>query len=129
MPANGNDDDNDNDDNIVFTIKDTKLYVPEVILSARDNQKLSKLLRKGFERHVYWNEYKKENKKQQMNIVTFSNHILLEVIDCLFWLIQVKMQILKDLQREDIIYQKNLLTVITLSLIEKTFMTKQLILI
>ena len=65
MPANGNDDDNDNDDNIVFTIKDTKLYVPEVILSARDNQKLSKLLRKGFERHVYWNEYKKENKKQQ----------------------------------------------------------------
>ena len=64
-----------------------------------------------------------------MNIVTFSNHILLEVIDCLFWLIQVKMQILKDLQREDIIYQKNLLIVITLSLIEKTFMTKQLILI
>ena len=27
-------------------------------MSARDNQKLSKLLSKGFERSVYWNEYK-----------------------------------------------------------------------
>ena len=52
--ANGNSDDN----NIVFNIKDTKLYVPVVTLLARDNQKVSKLLRKGFERSVYWNEYK-----------------------------------------------------------------------
>ena len=51
--ANGNNDDN----NISFTIKDTKLYVPEVTLSTRDNQKLSKLLSKGFERSVYLNEY------------------------------------------------------------------------
>ena len=43
--ANGNNDDN----NIIFTIKDTNLYVPVVNLSARDNQKLSKLLSKGFE--------------------------------------------------------------------------------
>ena len=46
-----------NSNNIIFTIKDTKLY-PVVILSARDNQKLSKLLSKGFERSVFWNEYK-----------------------------------------------------------------------
>ena len=46
--VNGN-----NDDNIIFTIKDTKLYVPVVTLSARGNQKLSKLLSKGFERPVY----------------------------------------------------------------------------
>ena len=39
--ANGN-----NDDNIIFTNKDTKLYVPVITLSARDNQTLSKLLRK-----------------------------------------------------------------------------------
>ena len=39
--------------NRTFTIKDTKLYVPVVILSARDNQKLSKLLSKVFERSVY----------------------------------------------------------------------------
>ena len=31
------------DDKIIFTIKDTKLYVPVVTLSTRDNQKLSKL--------------------------------------------------------------------------------------
>ena len=31
---------NDNDNNIIFTIKDTKLYVPLVILSAKDYQKL-----------------------------------------------------------------------------------------
>ena len=36
--SNGN-----NDDNIIFTIKETKLYVPVVHLSARDNQILSKL--------------------------------------------------------------------------------------
>ena len=42
--------------NIIFTIKDTKLYVPVVTLSARDNQNLSKLLSNGFERSVYWNE-------------------------------------------------------------------------
>ena len=57
MSAAGNDvNDNVNDDansnNIIFTIKDTKLYVPVVILSTRDNQKLSKLLSKGFERSV-----------------------------------------------------------------------------
>ena len=52
--GNGNNDDN----NIIFTIKDTKLYVPVVTLSARDNRKLSKLLSNGFERSVYWNKYK-----------------------------------------------------------------------
>ena len=46
--VNGN-----NDDDIIFTIKDTKLYVSVSTLSARDNKKLSKLLRKGFERSVY----------------------------------------------------------------------------
>ena len=45
---NGNNDDN----NIIFSIKDTKLYVSVVTLSARDNQKLSKFLHKGYERSV-----------------------------------------------------------------------------
>ena len=44
--------------NIIFTIKDTKLYVPAVALTATDNQKLLRLCIKGFERSVYWNEYK-----------------------------------------------------------------------
>ena len=46
---------NANPNNIIFTIKDTKFYVPVVTLSPRDNKKLSKLLSKGFERSVYWN--------------------------------------------------------------------------
>ena len=37
---NDNVNDNDNTNNIFFTIKDTKLYIPVIILSARDNQKL-----------------------------------------------------------------------------------------
>ena len=59
MSAAGADNANDtvNDDvyvnNIIFTINDTKLFLPTVTLSARDSQKLSKLLRKGFERSVY----------------------------------------------------------------------------
>ena len=38
-----------NANNIIFTIKDIKLYVPIVTLSAKENQKLWKLLSKGFE--------------------------------------------------------------------------------
>ena len=56
--VNDNVNDNLNGNDITFTIKDTKLYVPVVTLTARGNQKLSKLLRKGFERSIYWNEYK-----------------------------------------------------------------------
>ena len=45
---------------------DTKLCVPLVTLSTIENQKVSKLLSKGAERSVYWNEYKtkRENKKK-----------------------------------------------------------------
>ena len=45
----GTDNVNGNNDTI-FTIKDTKLYVPVVTLSERDNQKISKRLSKGFEK-------------------------------------------------------------------------------
>ena len=47
----GNENDNIDDDSTVkdiFAVKDTKLYVPVVTLSAKDNQKLLKLLSKGF---------------------------------------------------------------------------------
>ena len=52
MSVAGNENDiynNDNADNITFTIKYEKSYVSVVTLSARDNQELSKLLRKGYE--------------------------------------------------------------------------------
>ena len=39
IAGNENDNNNDNANNIIFTIKDTKLYVPVVTLSAPDNQR------------------------------------------------------------------------------------------
>ena len=53
----GADNVNKDPDNINFTIKNKKLYASVVILSARDNQKLSKLLSREFEGSLHWNEY------------------------------------------------------------------------
>ena len=58
--TDGNHDDND----IIFPIEGTKLYVPVVTLLATKNQKLSKLLSKGFERSVYWDECKTKSEKK-----------------------------------------------------------------
>ena len=44
---------NNDDDTIIFTMEDTKLYVPVVTFSTRDNQKLSKIRTKEFERSVF----------------------------------------------------------------------------
>ena len=41
----------------IFKITNTKLYVPIVTLSSKDNVKLVKLLEEGFNRPVHWNEY------------------------------------------------------------------------
>ena len=50
---------------IIFSLsKAQTLYVLVVTLSARDNQKLSNLLSKRFERSVYWNEYKTKNENR-----------------------------------------------------------------
>ena len=40
-----------------FKIINTKLYVPIVTLSSKDNAKLVKLLQGWFSRPVYWNEH------------------------------------------------------------------------
>ena len=64
LSAAGNENVNNIDsNNIIFTMKDTTLYLLVVTLSARDIQKQSKLLSKGFERSVYWNEYKRKKKE------------------------------------------------------------------
>ena len=44
-------------DSATFKITDAKLYVLIVTLLIEDNAKLSKLLREGFKRSVYWNKY------------------------------------------------------------------------
>ena len=40
-----------------FTIPETNLYVPVVILSTQDNAKLLPLLKSGFKRTISWNKY------------------------------------------------------------------------
>ena len=57
---------------ILVLLSNTNFYVPFVTLSAKDNQKLTKLLTKGFERSVYWNGY---NKKERMRIQQMSTDI------------------------------------------------------
>ena len=42
------------DGNSVFTITDTKLYVPIVTLKTEDNTKLSKLVSEGFKNLFKW---------------------------------------------------------------------------
>ena len=46
------------ENNAVFVIGDTKLYVPVVTLSKEDNKDFIEQQNKGFQRSIYWNEYK-----------------------------------------------------------------------
>ena len=62
MSRAGIDINNANTNNIIRTIKDTKLYVCVVTLSVRENQRLLKFL--SNERWVYWNEYKTESENE-----------------------------------------------------------------
>ena len=42
---------------VSFMITNTKLYVPVVTLSTKDNTNLIKQLNEGFKRTIYWNQY------------------------------------------------------------------------
>ena len=42
---------------VSFMITNTKLYVPAVTLSTKDNNNLTKQLNHGFKRSIYWNQY------------------------------------------------------------------------
>ena len=45
--------DNSNSNYIIFTIKETDLYVPVVTFSIKDNKKLPKFISQRFDRQVY----------------------------------------------------------------------------
>ena len=45
-------------DNAVFIINDIKLYVTVVTLPKEDNKDFIEQQNKGFQRSIYWNEYK-----------------------------------------------------------------------
>ena len=56
------------DQEATFTITDTKLYVPVVTLSTKDNVKLLKQLESSFERTINWNKYQSKITEQVQNI-------------------------------------------------------------
>ena len=55
-----------------FKITSTKLYVPIVTLSTKDNVSLTKQLNEGFKRPVYWNEYKSKTETKEANDQTLT---------------------------------------------------------
>ena len=44
--------------NLTFTTTNTKLYIPVVTLSTKDNGRLLEQLKSGFKRIINWNKYK-----------------------------------------------------------------------
>ena len=59
----------------VFIINDTKLYVPVVTLSKEGNKDFIEQRDKGFQRSIYWNEYKTKeiNKNADANVFKYIN--------------------------------------------------------
>ena len=59
----------------LFIINDTKLYVPVVTLSKEDNKDLIEQQNKGFQRSIYWNEYKTKeiNEDADANVFKYIN--------------------------------------------------------
>ena len=56
-----------NPTNAAFIIKDTKLYVPVVTLSAKNDKKLLEQLKTGFKRTIKWDKYRSEMPNQTKN--------------------------------------------------------------
>ena len=57
----------DNPENVIFEIKDTKLYVPVVILSKEYDIKLLEQLKSGFKRTIKWIKYRPQMTIQPQN--------------------------------------------------------------
>ena len=55
----------------VFIINDTKLYVPVVTLSKEENKDFIEQKNKGFQRSVYWNEYKTKEINENADATVF----------------------------------------------------------
>ena len=59
----------------VFIINDTKLYFPVVTLSKEDSKDFIEQQNKGFQRSIYWNEYKTKeiNEDADANVFKYIN--------------------------------------------------------
>ena len=60
---------------VVFIINDTKMYFPVVTLSKEDNKDFIEQQNKGFQRSIYWNEYKAKeiNENADANVFKYIN--------------------------------------------------------
>ena len=56
----------------VFIINDTKMYVPVVTLSKEDNKDFIDQQNKGFQRSIYWNEYKTKKQMKMLMLMCLS---------------------------------------------------------
>ena len=70
----------DNDDanaakNPLFIINDSKLYVPVVTLSKEDNKNFIEQQNKGFQRSIYWNEYKTKEIDKNVDVNNDANTV------------------------------------------------------
>ena len=65
-----------NDNQTTFPITSTKLYVPIITLTSKDNVNLTKQLNEGFKRSVYWNEYKSKIGTKSANDQTLTRFLL-----------------------------------------------------
>ena len=55
----------------VFIINDTKMYAPVVTLSKEDNKDFIEQQNKGFQRSIYWNEYKTKEINENADAIVF----------------------------------------------------------
>ena len=123
MLSNDNVDANSN--NIIFTIKDTKLCVLVITLSAKDNEKLSKLFCKVFEcvnSHSGNKDTTKDNRYFLKSDFVGVNRLLALIYSN-------EDNTKRYIKLKDTIYKKALSRIITSSSMERTFMINPLILI
>ena len=57
----------------VFIINDTKMYAPVAIMSKEDNKDFIEHQNKGFQRSIYWNEYKTKEISENADANVFKN--------------------------------------------------------
>ena len=62
--------------------KKAEMYISVVTFNTENNNKLSRLLRKGFERTAIWNEYKR--KIETVNVTVNDNHFKRTTLDTSF---------------------------------------------
>ena len=114
--------------NAVFIINDTKLYVPIVALSKEDNKDFIDQQNKGFQRSIYWNEYKTKalTENADANVFKYINlDPSFQGVNRLFVMAYSRAQIIMNLLEmvnKSIIYQELTSINIMLLLMEEIFM-------